>query len=197
MANRASYGWGRPTRSPARFLTPRRPAPRACRWWTSSRRFATTGRTSPPSSPSPDAGPELEQAPILPAVDRQCRSGDKAGRIARQEDDRGRQLIRPSVAAERDVADAARRVLCWLNTEPDCLVPVLLPAAIGPEAPREDRIHANLGGGLLGEWLSHGDHRRTQRVRQHEIVDGLVRGDRGQVDDGTALAPQGRQRGAR
>src|SRR2546430_15716015 len=144
MANRASYGWGRPTRSRARFPTPPRPAPRACRWSTSSRQIAGTGRTSPPSSPSPDAGPELEQAPILPAVDRQCRSGDKAGRVAREEDDRGRQLIRPSVAAERDVADAARRVLCWVNTERGCLVPVRLPDAIGLDAPREDRIHSNL-----------------------------------------------------
>src|SRR5437762_2663064 len=197
MANRASYGWGRPTRSPARFPTPRRPARRACRWWTSSRRFARTGRTSPPSSPSPDAGPELEQAPILAAVDRECRSRDKAGRVAGQEDDCRRQLIRPSVAAERDVADAARRVLGWVNPERDCLVPVLLPDAIGLEAPREDRIHPNVGGSLLGEGFAHGDHRRTQRVRQHEIVDWLVRGDRGEVDNGTSIAPQGRQGGAR
>src|SRR5437868_6887296 len=197
MANRASYGWGRPTRSRARFPTPPRPVPRACRWWTSSRRFAGTGRTSPPSSPSPDDGPELEEAPILPAVDRQGRSGDKAGRVAGQEDHRGRQLIRPSVAAERDVADAARRVLGWVNTERDRLVAVLLPDAIGLEAPREDRIHPNLGGGLLGEGFAHRDHRRTQGVGEHEIVDGLVRRDRGEVDDGTSLKPQGRQGGAR
>src|SRR2546430_14459614 len=129
MANRASYGWGRPTRSRARFPTPPRPAPRACRWSTSSRQIAGTGRTSPPSRPSPDAGPELEEAPILPAVDRQGRSGDEAGRVAGQEDDRGRQLVGAAVAAKRDVADAPSRILPRVHAERHRLVLVLFPDA--------------------------------------------------------------------
>src|SRR6267143_677735 len=103
MVNRANYGWGRPIRSPARLPTPPQPASTACRSWTYSLRFGRTGRTNQPSSRSPDAGPELEQAPILSAVDRQRRSGDEAGRVARQEDDRGRELVRPSVPAQWDV----------------------------------------------------------------------------------------------
>src|ERR1700737_1046538 len=197
MVRHASYGWGRHTRSPARFRTRRRPVRTAYRGLTASRRGARTGRANPPSSRFPDAGPRLEQAPILSAVDCQGRPGDEAGGIARQEDDRGRQLVGPAVAAQWDVSNAAPRELPGVDTELDRLVPVLFPDAIGLEAAGQDGIHSDLGRRLFRESLSHGGNRRPQCVRKDEIVDRLMRGDRGEIDDGASTAPQRRKGGAR
>ncbi len=99
--------------------------------------------------------------------------------------------------AKWDVADTPRRELPGIDTELDRLVPVFFDDAIGFKAAGKDGIHSNLGCGLFREGLSHGDHRRPQCVREHEIVDRLMRGDRGEVDDGASAALQRRERGAR
>src|ERR1700674_1616710 len=119
----------------------------AHRWWTSSHRFARSGRRRPCSSHFPDAGrrrrAELEEAPVLPAVNGQRGSGDEARAVAGQEHDRRCPFMGTSMPAKRDVADAPRRELAGIDTERDRLVPVFLDDAIRLKATGEDGIDAD------------------------------------------------------
>src|SRR5438874_90665 len=199
--NRGSSASAAPTRLPARFRTRRRPVPAAPAWWTSSRRFARTGKRLLGRKPSQGSGQrqnaELEEARVLAAVNRQRGARDEARGVASEEYDGGRQLIGPSVSTERNLPDAEGPDLTDTDAELRRLVLVLVDDAVGFEPSGENRIDSDLWRRLRRQRLSHGHHRRPQCVGKHEVVNRLMRRDGCQVDDGAAvITSKGGKRGS-
>src|SRR2546423_14061614 len=126
----------------------------------------------------------LEQAGVLAAIDGKRGSGDETRGVTGEEHDRSGQLIGAPMPAQRDVADASRRELFGTNPELGCLVAVLFGDAVSLEAAGGAGIEPAFRGPLLREGLSHRDHRRPHGGGEHQVVDGLMGGDRGEADDG-------------
>src|SRR5690349_43190 len=104
---------------------------------------------------APVAGPRpgLEEAGVLPAVDREGGAGNETRGIAGEKDDRHREFLRPAISPEWNLLHAPCSDFLDVDTEPLRLVAAFVADPIGVDESGEDRVHPDRWRRLLRQSL--------------------------------------------
>src|SRR5919106_5576184 len=125
-----------------------------------------------------------EEAAEPAAVDGEGAAGDVAGALRDEEGGERRELLRLGESAERNLGLQARLDLCGVDSLASRVGLVQLRYPLGVRVAGEDRVHGDpVPRHLAGQGGREAGDRRPQAVREHEVLDRLLRRDRRYGED--------------